>query len=190
MGGMTTEPSTSFDLFQLYTKARAGDPKTEQELMTHLTVSFRLFAQRRLWRREDVEEVVQEAMMTIAAKYREVEIESSFAGWCYRILKNKIMDHVKKAGTRYRLDQENLVNREDYRPDESDIRLRKKIIDCFRKLGQGNRRHARIMNLHYQGYTTDEICRKLDMTENNFYVILSRARKALQICLGLEGRKP
>ena len=187
---MTTEPSTSFDLSRLYSSARTGDPKAEQELMFHLTVSFRLFAQRRMWRREDIEEVVQEAMMTIATKYREVEIESSFAGWCHRILQNKIMDHVKKMGTRSRLDRENLAAREDYCPDDSDIELRKRIINCFRKLGQGNRRHARIMNLHYQGYTTGEICQRLNMTENNYYVILSRARKALQACLGLEGRKP
>lgn len=175
---------------RLYRAALEGNAKAENDLMSHLAVSFRIFAQRKLWRQEDVEEVVQEALLTVSTKYREIEIESSFAGWCYRILQNKILDHVKKAGTRARLDREREATCSGgYEPTPSDIELRKRIIECFRKLGIGNRRHARILNLHYQGYSTDEICAKLGVSENNLYVILSRARAALLVCLGLEEGK-
>jgi DNA-directed RNA polymerase specialized sigma24 family protein len=57
-------------------------------------------------------------------------------------------------------------------------------MDCFRKICRSNNRHARVLNLHYQGFTTVEICRRLDISENNLYVLLSRARRALELCLG------
>ena len=38
-------------------------------------------------------------------------------------------------------------------------------------------------NLIQQGYKSDEICRKLRVTPNNFYVILSRGRQLMKMCL-------
>jgi RNA polymerase sigma-70 factor, ECF subfamily len=185
---MSSDHSHSLDLNDLYRSARRGDKAAEQRLMSHLTVSFRLVAQHRLWNEQEAEEVVQEALVTILAKYREVEIETSFGGWTYGVLQNKIMDCVRKRMTRRKLDEQmepdssRVVNSSD--PD-----LKRAIIDCFQKIHRDNNRHARILNLHYQGYTTEEICGKLDITENNLYVQLSRARRALEICLGKDDEK-
>ncbi|MCP4703685.1 MAG: hypothetical protein GY865_03665, partial [candidate division Zixibacteria bacterium] len=46
-----------------------------------------------------------------------------------------------------------------------------------------NRRHARILNLHFLGYTTEEICSRLEITKTNMYSLLSRARSMLELCL-------
>ena len=61
--------------------------------------------------------------------------------------------------------------------------LERQLLDCLRALNRSNGRHARILNLHYQGYSVEEICRRLSLTRTNFYTILSRARTILLACL-------
>lgn len=168
---------------ELYDRARAGEQAAEERLFAHLTVSFRLFAQQRIWDKADAEEIVQEALMVIADKYLELEIESSFSAWAYRVVHNKIMDFTKTSKKRAELlERETAANPGEtaWRPDPL---LRIQLMRCFHKIDAVNRRHARILNLYYQGYSTTEICEKLKMTPNHFYVTLSRARSMLEVCL-------
>jgi len=169
------------NLNALYTEARKGSRAAEEKLFGHLSVSFRLFTQQRIWNDSDVEEIVQDALMTITGKYKTIDIESSFGGWAYRVLKNKIMDFVKIKQIRG-----DLLSVNSEKPPVSsnpDPELKAKLMDCFHKIARVNQRHARILNLHYQGYTTGEICEKLGLTPNQFYVTLSRARAMLEFCL-------
>ena len=181
---MSASAPTPFDLIDLARRAGAGDTESEAQLMQHLSVSFRLFAQHRVWNDEDAEEVVQDALLVVLAKYREIDFETSFSGWAYQILNHKIMDYVKKKQTRRRLDEQRLAAEPDDGSMRSDEDLKKRLIDCFRKLHGRNVRHARILNFSYQGYTTDEICQRLQVKESHLYVLLMRARKALMACLG------
>ena len=75
---------------------------------------------------------------------------------------------------------------EDNNPDRSsatDPSFKRRLLDCLKKVNQTNTRHARILNLHYQGYTVTDICGKFKITRNNVYIILSRARLMLKVCL-------
>jgi len=155
----------------------------EKELFNQLTVSFRIFAQQRIWNSQDSEEIVQDALMTIASKYRDIEFETSFAAWAYRVLNFKIADYFKarkiRENARYRLTKE---ARESVLLDLDPI-LKSRLLECLRKIGEVNSVHARVLNLHYQGYTTNEICDRLDINRGNLYVMLSRARVMLDKCL-------
>ena len=76
----------------------------------------------------------------------------------------------------------------DDRDFPSDPALKERIRECFKRVHRYRQQHARILNLHFQGYSTDEICEKLRMSRNNFYVSLSRARSMLADCLREENR--
>lgn len=164
----------------LYSSLVSGDEGSENELFGYLTVSFRLFAQQRIWNEQDCEEVVQDALMTVAKKYREIEFTTSFAAWAYKIMSNKIMDYFKtrkvRAQAHARIVDEKIPEM-SWKPDPA---LKRRLLAC---LGKIKGKHARILNLHYQGYTTNEICEKLDLKPGNFYVLLSRARTMLELCL-------
>jgi RNA polymerase sigma-70 factor (ECF subfamily) len=180
---MSSKPLSALSINSLYGRAAEGDPAAEKELLEHLTVSFRLFAQHRIWDEHDAEEVVQDALVTITSKYRGIEFETSFSAWAYRVLNNKILDFVKKKQARRNLMdrlQDETGHDVTWQPDPE---LKARLIGCFRRLHEGNQRHARILNLHYQGYDTAEICRRLKITQNHLYVLLSRARAALEACL-------
>ena len=184
---MTTGRGSGFDINSLYHRSRDGDSEAERRLLEHLTVSFRLFTQHRIRDRQDAKEIVQDALMTITEKHKSMVFESSFAAWAYKILTNKILDHVKINRSRRSL-MEQIAGSSNPQPVQNpDPELRTRLIDCFRKISNTNNRHARILNLHYQGYTTGEICKKLKISQNNFYVLLSRARAALEICLDKGG---
>jgi DNA-directed RNA polymerase specialized sigma24 family protein len=44
-------------------------------------------------------------------------------------------------------------------------------------------RYARALNLIHKGFKVPEICRKLNVNANHFYVILKRGRSMLKVCL-------
>ena len=167
----------------LYEKTRAGDEDAEHRLFHILFVRFQSFVHHRISDRDDCNDIVQSAIMTISSELRKVEIQSSFAAWAYKILDNKILGYIKskriKAGREQYLSEEiaggSLL--------ETNPLLESQIINCLRKIAKVNPRYTRILNLHFQGYTNVEICKKLNIAINNAYVILSRARSMLQLCL-------
>jgi len=177
--------TTSIDT--LYNRVRSGSVDAERELFERLSESFRLFAQHRLGDEHDAEETVQEALMTIAQKHRTTEFETSFKAWAYRILENKILDCRRARQNRRRrfaamTGQESLGSRSDTVPA-----LKRRLLECLQKLAGINSRFARVLSLHYQGYTTDEICERLAISRNGVYILLSRARTMLKLCLEKSG---
>ena len=168
----------------LHKEAAGGSRAAEQQLFDALTVSFRLFAGHRIQNRDDLEEVVQEALMVIARRYQEIEFEVSFAAWANKVLENTVLKYYRSKGTRQRIFDAGTDGMDEVASYQPDPMLKKRLLDCLREVSRTRLRHARILTLHFQGYTVDEICRRLGITVNNFYVTLMRARNLLAECLG------
>jgi RNA polymerase sigma factor (sigma-70 family) len=168
----------------LYNETLSGDKTAENRLFQYLSERFEQFAHHRIWDVEDARDVAQEAMALIAREYKSIRIDISFIAWAYKVLDNRILSYIKKKRQR----GDKVVTVEDVRLAgnvhiDMDTDLKTKLLDCLKKVAMSNRRHARILSLHYQGYNTDEICSRLKMTKNSLYITLSRARKTLEICL-------
>jgi RNA polymerase sigma factor (sigma-70 family) len=175
----------NLDIDVLYNAAIRGDGAAEDLLFTCLTARFRLFVRRRLWGQADWEDVVQEALATVSSEYRDIQISTSFAAWAYKVLRNKMLNY----GQSRRRQAERTApfveaNHASVPWQYSDIRRR--LLDCLRRVGGANLRYARILNFHYLGYTTKEICERMNVRRENFYSILSRARVMLERCLEQE----
>lgn len=63
----------------LYQAASGGDSGAKTKLFEKLLDNFSLFVQQRVWNKEDSEEIVQDTMTTIAQKYGELDVHTSFA---------------------------------------------------------------------------------------------------------------
>ena len=121
-------------------------------------------------------------MTVIAREIADLSIDTSFSAWAYQVLKNRMLAYFKAKKVQ-----------EDRRANESDgdtaafyevnPELTQQLRECLRKVGSANQRYARVLALHYQGYTTNEICDRLNIKEGNFYMLLSRARQMLMTCL-------
>lgn len=168
----------------LHEKTVSGDKFAEEELFAALSERFEQFAYHRIWDKEDAKDVVQSALSLIAKEYRSVVIEKSFAAWAYKVLDNRILAHIKASQRRRTrmADAPEFLDQPDLSASPNpDLRMR--LLECLKKVGRVNRRHARIIDLHYHGFTTEEICGKLRLSRNGLYILLHRARKMLERCL-------
>ncbi len=163
----------------LYRRAIDGDSRSENEFFKRLSVSFRVIAQRRVWDGYEAEEVVQDALLTVAQRYKSLDIDSSIAGWAYGVMNNKIMDYVKSKKTARGSARMKTISESDVSSLEPDPMLKSRLLICLRKISKANSRFARILNLRHQGYSTEEICTRLGIGRNILYVIVSRARSML-----------
>ncbi len=168
---------------ELYSQARSGDESAEAELFKKLTDKYRVFAHLKIWNREEAEDLVQVALTVVAAEYRQVVIETSFAAWAHKIMENRLLGYIQKQRRdkgRTTSGDTNEYLRASWTPNPI---LRMKLLDCLKKVGTANRRYARIINLHHFGYSRNEVCQKLGMTLGQSYVVMSRARAMLRECL-------
>lgn len=167
----------------LYREYRNGDAGAEHRLFEALDERFRRFAKQRVWDDIEVDDIIQSAMEVIAREFRSIEIKTSFTAWAYKVLENKMLNYFSsKKRERSRFEP---LSEAGYQEsiNVQDPVLKSKLLKCLKKLNKINNRHARVLNMRYQGYDTEEICEKLGLSRNGVYILLSRARKMLESCL-------
>ena len=168
---------------ELYLSAQSGERSAEEKLFQYLYLRFILFAKQRVWNEEDAEDLVQSTLLFIKEEYVNVEIQKSFVAWAYSIIHNRLLNYISKKKRR----RDIIVPTSDYTEEtyscESDPVLESNLLNCLRKICSVNKRYARILNFHYQGFSTEEVCRKLSLTPNHSYVLLHKARTLLERCL-------
>lgn len=168
---------------QLHKLANSGDMAAEGRLFEQLTARFRLIAQQRIQDNIDAEETTQEALTTVAEKFKGINFEVSFAAWAQRVLENKILYYYRTKSRKKDIAADEAMLDSHSETINSDPVVKVKLMDCFKKINEANNRYARILNLNYQGFEVSEICKKMSITRTNLYSILSRARSLLMLCL-------
>ena len=171
----------------LYENAIKGGSVEEKHLFDTLSVTFRLIAYQRIQNKDDADEVVQESLLNIAKNYAGMDFTVSFSAWAYKVFMNEIAGYFRDRKRRgFRIDEDPEVANPGalWKPDPT---LEPSLIECLKKICRTNSRYARILSLKFQGYETESICGRLEITSNNFYVILSRARSMLKECLDRGG---
>lgn len=167
----------------IYSQLISGNEAVKKQFFSMLTGRFRLITRQRIRNRDDAAEVVQKALMTVAEKYRDIEIETSFAAWANQVLNNKILDHYRAQGRR----SERLVPLEEsgqgLANPVSDPDMKRRLVDCLKKVREANKRFGRVLVLHYQGFTVVEICERMGVDRTRQYKDLSKARALLRTCL-------
>ena len=177
--------SVAIQINRLYQSARSGDKRSEKELFEYLSARFLLFVHRRIRNKQLAEEIVQQTLLTIAGEYSSFDARVSFSAWAYKILDNRILaaiQEIKREAGRKSISIDIAAATEQSQQDV-DPSLKRQLIMCLRKITAVNVRYSRIINLHFQGYDTAEICRRVKIVPATFYSLLSRGRKMLEQCL-------
>lgn len=171
-------------LSQLFSKAKSGDKLAEEEMFSRLSERFKFIARRRV-EDDDAEDIAQEACVTVIEKYRAVAATINLEAWSYRVLRNKIGNYLNKKSSRRRIvmfSSENIMLDKNI-SIKTDYELQADLINCLKKVMFSKPQFARALNLVQLGYTTDEICVRMNVKRNHLYVILNRARNLLTKCL-------
>jgi RNA polymerase sigma-70 factor (ECF subfamily) len=167
----------------LFEQARKGNKTAENDLFKALTVRFQVLARKRIWDKQDAEEIAQDALTAVFANYRTTEIKLSFIAWAHKTLLHKILNYYRSKGRRDKIvsttDKLDLIG-PAWEPNPL---LEPKLKACLKKITTASPRYARILNYTFQGYSVDEICAAMNITAANCYTILSRSRSLLKRCL-------
>lgn len=152
------------------------------------------------------EDLVQETFLAALKARRNFQGRSTVRTWLIAILKHKIVDYIRKKVREQPSDMvESLLDTaasDSAHPDfnsrgswknppakwganPTELYEQKEFIDIlYHCLGELPERQAQAFMLReIDGLTTDEICKALDITATNSWVILYRARMQLRRCL-------
>jgi len=210
--GMTLESQLTFvkmhsSLESSATTAKAGAPTADPDrwVEDHGDYLFK-FALARLRDLTRAEDLVQETFLAALKSRQNFEGRSAERSWLAGILKHKILDHFRKAGRETVFtDLQFYVDEESERfvpdgpfagawiheagPTEWDSpgasldkeAFWKAFADCNSKLPKNV---ATVFTLReVDGVESREICALLNISENNLWVMLHRARMALRRCI-------
>jgi RNA polymerase sigma-70 factor (ECF subfamily) len=146
-------------------------------------------------------DLVQE---TFLAAWRNVESykgEASEKNWLFTILKNKIIDHYRKASTRLtdklssRANEDGSFEEDGHftqnaRPNEWGIDYSNNIEskEFYSVLEKCKSKLKEIQNAvftmkYLDGFESEDICKELGITASNYWVLLHRAKVQLRNCL-------
>ena len=152
------------------------------------------------------EDLVQETFLAALKARKNFQGRSTARTWLTAILKHKIVDHIRKRVREQTSDKvESMLNAAANDPadasfnDEGDWRIRpskwaidpmklyeqKEFMDVlYRCIGELPKRQAEaFMMREIDGFSTEEICKVLNVSATNSWVMLYRARMWLRRCL-------
>jgi len=155
----------------------------------------------RLRDRSTAEDLVQETFLAALRNRGTFSGSSSESTWLVGILKHKITDHFRHQARESPKEEGDLRDLPDSSPfdasghwasgpadwggNPADLYREKKFLDQFTKCLSGlSPSHANAFTLReIEGADTGEICKVMNVTETNLWVILHRARMLLRRCL-------
>jgi RNA polymerase sigma-70 factor (ECF subfamily) len=159
------------------------------------------YAMLRLRDRSTAEDLVQETFLAALKARGSFSGNSSESTWLVGILKHKIADHFRRQARESPLKDNDLRDQSDPSPfdgsghwtsgptnwggNPADLYREKKFLDQLTKcLSVLSPNHANAFTLReIEGAEAGEICKVLNVTETNLWVILHRARMQLRRCL-------
>jgi RNA polymerase sigma-70 factor (ECF subfamily) len=153
------------------------------DLTTHLVENHRQFLgflERRVGDRALAEDILQDAFVKSIEKGDEVRDESSAVSWFYRMLRNSIIDHYRRTGTRNKA-LEGLA-RELEGAVEPPPELHEAICGCVGRLATTLKPEYEqaIRRIEVDGATVQDFATEAGISANNAAVRVFRAREALR----------
>lgn len=152
------------------------------------------------------EDLVQETFYAGLKSMNNFKQQSSERTWLYAILKNKIADHYKKASTRYEVRNVDLPAKNDtfmssYFNEDGEWQkksapknwkvnfeeaienkeLASVLNGCIGKLPDTQKRLVLLKMVEQE--TTETVCKELNITSTNYWVIIHRAKLQLRACI-------
>lgn len=165
------------------------------------------YAMSKTGKQELAEDMVQDTFLSALNAASAFKGNSSERTWLFTILKNKIADHYRKASTRYESNegklsgrkedtfinhffdkdgewQENSIPKDweiDYKHPLDDAGFQKVLDACLGKLPANWNKV--IAQKFMEEKESDEICKELNLSPSNFWVIMHRAKLQLRECV-------
>ncbi|MGB8332050.1 MAG: sigma-70 family RNA polymerase sigma factor [Polyangiales bacterium] len=139
---------------------------------------FLAFLERRVASREQAEDILQQAFVRALERGHTLRDGESAAAWFYRLLRNALVDHYRRAGAERRA-LEAVARTLDSQTEDGE--LMQTICQCVGGLvGTLKPSYAEILRrVDLEGVSIAQVARELGTSANNAGVRIHRAREAL-----------
>lgn len=147
-------------------------------------------------------DMVQETFIKAYQNRQKLEGISSIKSWLFKVLKNGIIDHYRSVASRmdrktveldysvyfdqaYRWQEDKVpsdwLSTFDRQKEEEFIRMNKLLRHCIKTLKE---MPAAVIKMKYlEEMDSKDICKALDITSSNYWVIVHRAKLSLRSCI-------
>lgn len=164
------------------------------------------YAMNKTGKTELAEDLVQETFLAGLKSMVNFRGQSSERTWLFVILKFKIADHYRKASTKYEINTSRLEKEEnsfinncftedgewkensapkdwgiDYSHSLENKELAGVLNNCIDKLPEKQKRLVDLKLIEEE--ETEKVCKELNITPTNYWVIIHRAKLQLRACL-------
>ena len=142
---------------------------------------FLRFLERRVGSRDEAEDILQEAFVRSLGRTEDLRSSESATAWFYRVLRNAIIDHHRREGTRSRA-FERLAAEAEADPGEADAELEAVACACVTALVDTLKPEygAALRRVDLDGISVRRFAEEAGITPGNAGVRLHRAREALR----------
>ncbi|MCB1583113.1 MAG: RNA polymerase sigma factor [Xanthomonadales bacterium] len=170
----------------LLLKIQAGESDSMNRLLVLVQSKMQAYAQRLMSQKSDAEDCVQDAMLLMTKKIKQLKNIKAFHGWMYKILHNRCMDNLRKhkqeiAG----IDTESWIGESSSEQDVAvKIDAQADIAGVLRQLsGQAQ---TIIFLFYFEGFTVNEISQVIDKPAGTIKSMLFEARNDIKQLLNRE----
>lgn len=165
----------------LMLKTQQGDSVSYRELMLSLSGFLKNYLRRRIFEKNDIEEVIQEILLALHKSKHTYDSEKPFMGWFMSVVEYKITDYIRskqKQSTQQGLDS----IAEFFQAAQIDSDLKLDIETAMQSLSQNEK--TVITEMKIKGHSVSEVATALNLSEANVKVIAHRAFNQLKKNLG------
>ena len=175
---MLTSQNKYAEITALLLAGGGGDSAAYAKFLNTITPMLRRMVSRKL-SQSDVEDVVQEILISIHKARHTYDGERPLMPWISSIASFRIADHLRKHYAQMRnltcdiADYENILS--DVTEDASDTESVEELLEDVPE------KHKRILTLmHGEGYTAKEVGKRMGMNESAVKVVAHRAIKKIR----------
>jgi RNA polymerase sigma-70 factor (ECF subfamily) len=176
------------NLAALMQRSLNGDTQAYAELLQETARLLRPFLSRRIFASAEVDDVLQEILISIHKARHTYDGQRPYKPWMYAIARFRLQDHLRAHYADQLRDAEDLSELEEILPDdvtETGFNY-ESISEEVEKLPEKQAMILRLM--HHEGYTSKEVAEKMGMNESAVKVAAHRAYKILRERLKPENR--
>ncbi len=170
----------SDDLAALMQRSLDGDTQAYAELLQETARLLRPYLARRLYAGSEVDDVLQEVLISIHKARHTFDGRRPYKPWAYAIAKFRLQDHLRAHYADHLHNAEDVSELAEILPDdvtEIDFNY-ESISEEVEKLPEKQATILRLM--HHEGYTAREVAEKIGMNESAVKVAAHRAYKVLR----------
>jgi len=173
----------------LVRRAQNGDESAFQEIVERYQSKVFSIIHGIVRQRNDVEDIAQQVFTKIYFSMRNFDFRSSLITWVYKITVNECFDYLRKKKVRKLVYESDMSEDEARRVENSEngsgrgvradttLARRDYVVKLLERVS-GEEREL-LMLKEVEGYSVEEMARRLNMNENTIKVKLFRARQKL-----------